>query len=156
MVDPTNVFAMDDIKFMTGINIEPVVVSEASVQEAIGRYYSNSREIELARTIEEEDAQHDSQIEALPQSSMTLESLDFDADGAEALEVIDENEEIDLSNLTRMSEDAPVVRLVNVLLADSLQRGASDIHIEPYEKEMRIRFRIDGVLYDEIGRASCR
>src|SRR5918993_1220559 len=111
MVDPTNVFAMDDIKFMTGLNIEPVVVSEASVQDAISRYYSQSREIELARDFEEHD-------------------------------------EIDLSNLTRMSEDAPVVRLVNVLLADSLQRGASDIHIEPYEKEMRIRFRIDGVLYD--------
>jgi len=149
MVDPTNVFAMDDIKFMTGLNIEPVVVSEASVQEAISRYYSGSREIELARNIEDEDGHHDSQIEALPQSSaMTLESLDFDADGAEALEVIEESDEIDLSNLTKMSEDAPVVRLVNVLLADSLQRGASDIHIEPYEKEMRIRFRIDGVLYD--------
>ncbi|HEX8336141.1 MAG TPA: type IV-A pilus assembly ATPase PilB [Pyrinomonadaceae bacterium] len=148
MVDPTNVFAMDDIKFMTGLNIEPVVVSEASVQEAISRYYSNSREIELARNIDEEESQYNSQVEALPQSSMTLDELDFEADGADALEVVEENDEIDLSNLTRMSEDAPVVRLVNVLLADSLQRGASDIHIEPYEKEMRIRFRIDGVLYD--------
>ncbi len=147
MVDPTNVFAMDDIKFMTGLNIEPVVVSEASVQEAIGRYYSQSREIVLAGGLEEEsngNGHHDS----LPDPSMTLDQLDFDADGAEGLEVIDDDDEIDLSNLTRMSEDAPVVRLVNVLLADALQRGASDIHIEPYEKEMRIRFRIDGVLYD--------
>jgi type IV pilus assembly protein PilB len=147
MVDPTNVFAMDDIKFMTGLNIEPVVVSEASVQEAISRYYSQSREIELAREMEE-GAGSNSHLEELPGSAMTLESLDFEADGAEGLEVVEENDEIDLSNLTRMSEDAPVVRLVNVLLADSLQRGASDIHIEPYEKEMRIRFRIDGVLYD--------
>ena len=153
MVDPTNVFAMDDIKFMTGLNIEPVVVSEASVQEAIARYYSQSREIELAREFEESahsngngngNGHHDS----LPGSTMTLDQLDFDSDGAEGLEVIDEDEEIDLTNLTRMSEDAPVVRLVNVLLSDALQRGASDIHIEPYEKEMRIRFRIDGVLYD--------
>jgi type IV pilus assembly protein PilB len=147
MVDPTNVFAMDDIKFMTGLNIEPVVVSEASVQEAISRYYSQSREIELARDFEEEsngNGHHDS----LPDPSMTLDQLDFDAEGAEGVEVIDDDDEIDLSNLTRMSEDAPVVRLVNVLLADALQRGASDIHIEPYEKEMRIRFRIDGVLYD--------
>jgi type IV pilus assembly protein PilB len=147
MVDPTNVFAMDDIKFMTGLNIEPVVVSEASVQEAIGRYYSQSREIVLAGGLEEEsngNGHHDS----LPDPSMTLDQLDFDADGAEGLEVIEDDDEIDLSNLTRMSEDAPVVRLVNVLLADALQRGASDIHIEPYEKEMRIRFRIDGVLYD--------
>ncbi|HEX8501781.1 MAG TPA: type IV-A pilus assembly ATPase PilB [Pyrinomonadaceae bacterium] len=147
MVDPTNVFAMDDIKFMTGLNIEPVVVSEASVQEAISRYYSQSREIELARDLEE-GQNSNGRLEELPGSSMTLESLDFEADGAEGLEVVEESDEIDLSNLTRMSEDAPVVRLVNVLLADSLQRGASDIHIEPYEKEMRIRFRIDGVLYD--------
>jgi type IV pilus assembly protein PilB len=147
MVDPTNVFAMDDIKFMTGLNIEPVVVSEASVQEAISRYYSHSREIELARDFEEE-SNGNGHYDTLPDPSMTLDQLDFDAEGAEGVEVVDDDEEIDLSNLTRMSEDAPVVRLVNVLLADALQRGASDIHIEPYEKEMRIRFRIDGVLYD--------
>jgi type IV pilus assembly protein PilB len=147
MVDPTNVFAMDDIKFMTGLNIEPVVVSEASVQDAISRYYSQSREIELARDFEE-SLNGNGHAESLPEATMTLDSLDLDADEAAGVEVIDEDEEIDLSNLTRMSEDAPVVRLVNVLLADALQRGASDIHIEPYEKEMRIRFRIDGVLYD--------
>src|SRR5207344_342848 len=62
--------------------------------------------------------------------------------------VVQDNEEIDLAALARMSEDAPVVRLVNVLLVDALRRGASDIHVEPYEKELRIRFRIDGVLYD--------
>src|SRR5947209_5754098 len=151
MVDPTNVFAMDDIKFMTGLNIEPVVVSEASVQEAIAKYYSQSREIELAREFEESsngNGNGNGHYGSLPDSTMTLDQLDFDTEGAEGLEVIDEDEEIDLSNLTRMSEDAPVVRLVNVLLADALQRGASDIHVEPYEKEMRIRFRIDGVLYD--------
>jgi type IV pilus assembly protein PilB len=149
MVDPTNVFAMDDIKFMTGLNIEPVVVSEASVQEAIARYYSQSKEIELARSVEGDEGENgNGHGDALPGSTMTLDQLDFDADGADSLEVLDEDEEIDLSNLTRMSEDAPVVRLVNVLLSDALQRGASDIHIEPYEKEMRIRFRIDGVLYD--------
>src|SRR3954470_14988776 len=74
MVDPTNVFAMDDIKFMTGLNIEPVVVSEASVQEAIAKYYASSREIELARDFEEEsngNGQHDS----LPDPSMTLDQL---------------------------------------------------------------------------------
>src|SRR3954462_13896869 len=130
MVDPTNVFAMDDIKFMTGLNIEPVVVSEASVQEAISRYYSQSREIELARDFEEE-SNGNGHYDALPDPSMTLDQLDFDAEGAEGVEVVDDDEEIDLSNLTRMSEDAPVVRLVNVLLADALQRGASDIHIEP-------------------------
>jgi len=149
MVDPTNVFAMDDIKFMTGLNIEPVVVSEASVQDAIAQYYTQSKEIEVLGAPDDSPSYGGNGQSSLPVSeSMTLDSLDLDADVAEGLEVIDEDDEIDLSNLTRMSEDAPVVRLVNVLLADALTRGASDIHVEPYEREMRIRFRIDGVLYD--------
>jgi type IV pilus assembly protein PilB len=79
---------------------------------------------------------------------VSLDSIDFDNEHSEDVEVVEDNEEIDLSTLSRMSEDAPVVRLVNVLLVDALRRGASDIHVEPYEKELRIRFRIDGVLYD--------
>src|SRR5437763_6634541 len=95
MVDPTNVFAMDDIKFMTGLNIEPVVVSEASVQDAISRYYSQSREIELAREFEESvSANGNGHYDSLPGATMTLDQLDFDGD-AEGLEVIDEDEEID-------------------------------------------------------------
>ena len=156
MVDPTNVFAMDDIKFMTGLNIEPVVVSEASVQEAIAKYYGSSREIELAAMMNDPEVEvsgvgrngngHHNSIRH--EDLVSLDSLDFDTEAAEGLEVIEDNEEIDLSTLSRMSEDAPVVRLVNVLMVDALRRGASDIHIEPYEKELRIRFRIDGVLYD--------
>jgi len=148
MVDPTNVFAMDDIKFMTGLNIEPVVVSEASVQEAIGNYYAQSREIELAGMIDPDESTNGNGHRAPEAESITLDQLNLNSEAAEGVEVIEENDEIDLSNLTRMSEDAPVVRLVNVLLVDALQRGASDIHIEPYEKDLRIRFRIDGVLYD--------
>lgn len=175
MADPTNVFAMDDIKFMTGLNIEPVVVSEASVQEAIAKYYSPTREIELvgapgfdSAIFERFDLQsvgrngvngHGSKKGYTPPPepaklahedlSVSLDEFEFDAPTeAEELEIIDNNEEIDLSTLTKSSEDAPVVRLVNVLLVDSLRRGASDIHIEPYEKDFRIRFRIDGVLYD--------
>ena len=154
MVDPTNVFAMDDIKFMTGLNIEPVVVSEASVQEAIAKYYNSSREIELAMTGEPEvevsglGRNGNGHNSIRHEDLVSLDSLDFDTEAAEGLEVIEDNEEIDLSTLSRMSEDAPVVRLVNVLMVDALRRGASDIHIEPYEKELRIRFRIDGVLYD--------
>src|ERR1043165_81081 len=145
MVDPTNVFAMDDIKFMTGLNVEPVVVAEASVQQAIAKYYSTSREIELASVTPELTPNGNGFSDA---DLVSLDSLDFDHSVAEEVEVFEENDEIDLSSLTRMSEDAPVVRLVNVLLVDALRRGASDIHVEPYEKEMRIRFRIDGVLYD--------
>lgn len=174
MVDPTNVFAMDDIKFMTGLNIEPVVVSEASVHQAIGKYYDHSREIELAGVFADsnydfsfptttngngngysngngvkEKPSIDDQNKLTHDDLVSLDEFEFGAGGdAEALEVIEDKEEIDLAALSRMSEDAPVVRLVNVLLVDSLRRGASDIHIEPYEKEMRIRFRIDGVLYN--------
>src|SRR6478672_2968295 len=146
MVDPTNVFAMDDIKFMTGLNVEPVVVAEASVQQAISKYYSTSREIELASVAPEVGANGNGFSDA---DLVSLDNLDLDHDvNPEDIEVFEENDEIDLSSLTRMSEDAPVVRLVNVLLVDALRRGASDIHVEPYEKELRIRFRIDGVLYD--------
>src|SRR3954447_19825307 len=149
MVDPTNVFAMDDIKFMTGLNIEPVVVSEASVQEAIAKYYGSSREIELAGMGEPEvevsgmgrNGNGHNSTSIRHEDLVSLDSLDFDTEAAEGLEVIEDNEEIDLSTLSRMSEDAPVVRLVNVLMVDALRRGASDIHIEPYEKELRIRFR---------------
>jgi type IV pilus assembly protein PilB len=153
MVDPTNVFAMDDVKFMTGLNVEPVVVAEGSVQQAIAKYYGTSREIELASATVEE-------VSRLPSKSsnnggaithadlVSLDSIDFETGQTEDVEVVEDNEEIDLTTLSRMSEDAPVVRLVNVLLVDALRRGASDIHVEPYEKELRIRFRIDGVLYD--------
>jgi len=153
MVDPTNVFAMDDIKFMTGLNVEPVVVAEASVQAAIAKYYSTSREIELAgigADVHVESSHGNGNGNGFSQSDLvSLDTLDFDQESLNSeVEVFEDDDEIDLSSLTRMSEDAPVVRLVNVLLVDSLRRGASDIHVEPYEKELRIRFRIDGVLYD--------
>lgn len=132
MVDPTNVFAIDDIKFMTGLSIEPVVVSETSLDLAIKRCYGTSRELELARVVEDlvaESTAPDEYQEDLGQLDLV------------------EEEEIDLENIEKMADDAPVVKLVNVTLVDALRRGASDIHVEPYEKELRIRFRMDGVLY---------
>jgi len=153
MVDPTNVFALDDVKFMTGLNVEPVVVAEASIQHSIAKYYGTSREIELAAVSNEEVAyskngngKADGGI--THEDLVSLDSIDFDEDHEGDVQILEDNEEIDLATLSRMSEDAPVVRLVNVLLVDALRRGASDIHVEPYEKELRIRFRIDGVLYD--------
>jgi type IV pilus assembly protein PilB len=154
MVDPTNVFAMDDIKFMTGLNVEPVVVAEASIQQAISKYYGSSREIELSSIGVDEIAFEPVTAKSSNGGGIThadlvsLDSIEFATDRDEDVEVLEDNEEIDLTTLSRISEDAPVVRLVNVLLVDALRRGASDIHIEPYEKELRIRFRIDGVLYD--------
>ncbi|MFQ5669619.1 MAG: type IV-A pilus assembly ATPase PilB [Acidobacteriota bacterium] len=125
MVDPTNVFAMDDIKFMTGYNVEPVVASEMAIKEAIEKYYGSSHSLELKKVMDE-----------------------MAASTTEELEVLDEDEELDLRSLEQASEEAPVVKLVNIILTDSIKRGASDIHIEPYEKDFRVRFRIDGVLYE--------
>ena len=153
MVDPTNVFAMDDVKFMTGLNVEPVVVAEASIQQAISKYYGTSKEIELsamgADEVVFEGAVGKGSNGGITHADLvSLDTIDFDQDRTEDVEVVEDNEEIDLTTLSKISEDGPVVRLVNVLLVDALRRGASDIHVEPYEKELRIRFRIDGVLYD--------
>jgi type IV pilus assembly protein PilB len=115
-----------------------------------------SREIELATAVEAALAGSNGNGHGngngngfnMSVDAVSLAQLDFDEEAAEGVQVIDEDDEIDVTSLARMSEDAPVVRLVNVLLVDALGRGASDIHIEPYEKDLRIRFRIDGVLYD--------
>ncbi len=125
MVDPTNVFAMDDIKFMTGYNVEPVVASEMSIKEAIDQYYGSAHQLELKKVMDE------------------IAEAD-----TENLELLDDEEQVDLARLEASTEEAPVVKLVNLVLTDSIKRGASDIHIEPYEKEFRVRYRIDGVLYE--------
>ncbi|KAF0240162.1 MAG: type IV pilus assembly protein PilB, partial [bacterium] len=134
MVDPTNVFAIDDIKFMTGFGVEPVVVSEASMQEAMEKYYGSAKSLDIFKDILDD---------VTKDSGKSL----FDEDGSD-LEVIEEEEEIDFDNMEKIGNEAPVVKLVNVVLVDAIRRGASDIHIEPYEKEFRVRFRIDGILYD--------
>jgi type IV pilus assembly protein PilB len=169
MADPTNVFAMDDIKFMTGLNVEPVIASETSIQLAIAKYYSGSSEIDIfdaAFAVENDkvavkvgkngsnghgrDGFAPAVGERLNESDLdvSLDRFEFGGQDGEEFELVEENDEIDLAALARASEDAPVVRLVNVLMVDSLRRGASDIHVEPYERDFRIRFRIDGVLYD--------
>ena len=165
MADPTNVFAMDDIKFMTGLNVEPVIASEASIQMSVGKYYSGSTQIDIfeaAIAFESDKKSKNGKNgngkngakgkvdERLSEADLdvSLGDFDFATHEGEEFEVVQDNEEIDLATLARASEDAPVVRLVNVLMVDSLRRGASDIHVEPYEKDFRIRFRIDGVLYD--------
>jgi type IV pilus assembly protein PilB len=125
MADPTNVFAMDDIKFMTGYNVEPVVASEVAIREALDKYYGSSHALELKKVMDE---------------MAEMET--------EALELMEEEEELDVHKLEAATEEAPVVRLVNIILTDSIKKNASDIHIEPYEKDFRVRYRIDGVLYE--------
>jgi type IV pilus assembly protein PilB len=120
MSDPSNIFAIDDIKFMTGYNVEVVVASDTGIKSAIDKYYDQS-------------------------ASLADLMGDFDIDD---LEIIAEHEDVDVTSLEKATEDAPVVKLVNMILSDAIKRKASDIHIEPYEKLFRVRYRIDGVLYE--------
>ena len=126
MVDPTNVFAMDDIKFMTGYNVEPVVASETAIMESIEKYYGSVHSLQIKEEMDK-----------------LVETDEFGDD----VEVLEEGDDIDLQELEKSTEEAPVVKLCNLILTDALRRGASDVHIEPYEREFRVRFRIDGVLY---------
>jgi len=124
MTDPTNVFAMDDIKFMTGFNVEPVVASESDINDAIQKFYGDvSSGEELNKVMK-----------------------DLTADDEAALELSAEEDEMDAASLERAAEEAPIIKLVNLILTDAVKRGASDIHVEPYEKELRVRLRIDGIL----------
>ncbi len=122
--DPSNIYAMDDIKFMTGYNVEMVVTSEAAIHDALKEYYKASEE-------------------AAPGFDEMLDGLS-EAD----ISILQEQDGIDIEELERESKEAAVVRLVNLVLVDAIRRGASDIHIEPYEYEFRIRYRVDGVLYE--------
>jgi type IV pilus assembly protein PilB len=154
MTDPTNVFAMDDIKFMTGYNVEPVVASETAVVEAIEKYYAGSVAKGGGGAAKGKDKAPPPVIvpsgpSALEMASKGLEELQatLDTDAGD-VEVLEELQEISAEALAKQGEDAPVVRLVNVVLMSAIQKGASDIHIEPYEKELRVRYRIDGILYN--------
>jgi type IV pilus assembly protein PilB len=124
MTDPTNVFAMDDIKFMTGFNVEPVVASETAIAEAISKFYG----------------------EAESEEQLTKVMKDLTGDENADLELAAEEQEMSLAEMERAAEEAPIIKLVNLILTDAVKRGASDIHIEPYEKEIRVRLRIDGIL----------
>jgi type IV pilus assembly protein PilB len=151
MTDPTNVFAMDDIKFMTGYNVEPVVASEIAVIEAIQKYYpAASKPLGNPKVAApKEPTQQLPNVSTLEIASKGLEELQASLDtDASDVEVLEELQEISADALARQGEEAPVVRLVNVVLMSAIQKGASDIHIEPYEKELRVRYRIDGILYN--------
>ncbi|UCF06753.1 MAG: type IV-A pilus assembly ATPase PilB [bacterium] len=118
MANPDNIFAIDDIKFITGLEVRPVVATETAIKRAIDRFYESADALaEVMRDMEE----------------------DF--------EIVEEMEE-DLGLAEAQSEDAPVVKLVNSLISDAVNKSASDIHIEPFEKRVRVRYRIDGMLHE--------
>src|SRR5438067_4147767 len=146
MTDPTNVFAMDDIKFMTGYTVEPVVASEVAITDAIEKYYPSGKGGAAGKG---KPGSAPTTGSTLEMATRGLEELQASlGGGAGDVEVLEEMQEISAEALARQGEDAPVVRLVNVVLMSAIQKGASDIHIEPYEKELRVRYRIDGILYN--------
>jgi type IV pilus assembly protein PilB len=120
MADPSNLVAINEIKFLTGYDVKIAVASPAAIAAAIDRHYNN-------------DANFDEVLSQL---------------GNENMEIVQSDDDIDLSELEKATEEAPVVKLVNAILTDAIRKRASDIHIEPYEKSLRVRFRVDGVLYE--------
>ena len=150
MTDPTNVFAMDDVKFMTGYNVEPVVASETAVLDSIDKYYGigggASEKPKAGGPVVTQEVPGESALDAAARSLTDMPAMLDSAAGD--VEVMEELEEISAEMLTRQGEEAPVIKLVNVVLMSAISKGASDIHIEPYEKEYRVRYRIDGILYN--------
>jgi type IV pilus assembly protein PilB len=132
MADPTNVFAIDDIALMTNMHVLPVVASQAAIRKAIDQLYEGS----------------------VTTAAESLSELTSDVTAA-AVEIVedDENTKLDVFELKESADEAPVVKLVNMVLGDAIQKGASDIHFEPYEKVYRIRFRIDGLLHEMLAPA---
>ncbi len=119
MANPTNIFAIDDIKFITGYEVEPRVANEAAVKKAIDRTYDSAGTMaDVMKGMEDE------------------------------LAVVDEDDSAEAESGIAAADEAPIVKLVNSLIADAVRKGASDIHVEPYERSMRVRFRIDGVMQE--------
>ncbi len=120
MADPSNLVAINEIKFLTGYDVKIAVASPAAIAAAIDRHYNN-------------DANFDEVLSQL---------------GTDNMEIVKDEDDVDLTELEKATEEAPVVKLVNAILTDAIRKRASDIHIEPYEKVLRVRFRVDGVLYE--------
>jgi type IV pilus assembly protein PilB len=123
IADPNNVTAIEDIKFITRCDVFPVIAGEYTLRNAIERYYQQS----------------DAQLQSLLKSVEAAE---------EQLEIVEDEQEDSDVNVAALADDAPVVKLINGLLTDAVKRGASDIHIEPFEHEMRVRYRVDGALQE--------
>ena len=123
MADPSNIYAIDELKFLTQYNIEPVVASEAGVEAALSRYYDKGPDL-------------DQMV-----GELDVDNVDYTSAGEDAVNVVD---------LENQAGEAPVVKLCNAILLSAIKKKASDIHVEPYEKSFRVRFRIDGILQEEM------
>ena len=158
MADPSNVFAIDDVKFMTGYNVEVVVAAESAIMHAISNNYSrggdgsatskksSSQQIQLKDyTLSEQDLETSDSTHAMDDGP-SVDVGDFDQIVGSALDTVDVVEEKDDAEVVKEVE-APIVKLVNGIFVNAIKAGASDIHLEPYESSLRVRYRVDGVMY---------
>ena len=128
MMDPTDLEAVEDIKFRTGLSLQPVIASETAITNAIQQYYGTSDALRVKQVVDEIEQAEDSSIYIVEEE--------------------EEEEDFDAEEMTSPSGEAPIITLVNSVLIDSIKKGASDVHFEPYEKTFRIRYRLDGTLYE--------
>ncbi len=126
MVDPTDLEIIEDVRFRTGLSIQPVIASESGISNAIKKYYGSSDSLRVRQIVDE--------IEQAEDTSVNI--------------IEEEEEDYDIEELTRSTEEAPIITLVNTIFIDGIKKGASDIHFEPYEKAFRVRYRLDGTLYE--------
>ena len=122
MADPLNISAIDDIKLMTGFEVVPVLSAETDIRQAIQKVYGTG--------------------------TAEMEEVMKDIENVADVDLVEQEEELDAARLAAASEGAPVVKLVSLILSEAIKVGASDIHIEPYEKKVRTRYRIDGILHE--------
>lgn len=126
MVDPTDLEVIEDVRFRTGLSIQPVIASESGIANAIKKYYGSSDSLRVKQIVDE--------IEQAEDTSVNI--------------IEEEEEDYDIEELARSTEEAPIITLVNTVFIDAIKKGASDVHFEPYEKAFRVRYRLDGTMYE--------
>jgi type IV pilus assembly protein PilB len=128
MVDPTDLEVIEDIRFRTGLSIQPVIASESGILNAINKYYGSSSSLRVKKIIEDITLADDSQVNI----------------------VEEEKDDNDVREMVQATEEAPIIKLVNEIFVDAIKKGASDVHFEPYEQSFRVRIRMDGILHEQM------
>ncbi|HOJ26557.1 MAG TPA: type IV-A pilus assembly ATPase PilB [Candidatus Saccharicenans sp.] len=130
MVDPTDLEVIEDIRFRTGLSVQPVISTETGVTNAINKYYGTSDALKVKKLIEDIELADESRVNVIDEKEIA------------------EGSDYDVAEMEQASNEAPIITLVNQTFIDAIKKGASDVHFEPYEQQFRIRYRIDGDLYE--------
>jgi len=128
MVDPTDLEVIEDIRFRTGLSIQPVIASESGILNAINKYYGSSSALRVKKIIEDIALADDTRVNIIEE----------------------EKDDYNVQELVQATEEAPIIKLVNEIFVDAIKKGASDVHFEPYEQTFRVRFRMDGILHEQM------